>query len=61
MCTGDVGIHTYLWRKGYDGPFPDFRVERKCKQWKGLNDYAAAARGNITLPMKPDGAFGYEM
>ncbi|KAK0125936.1 hypothetical protein ONS95_007560 [Cadophora gregata] len=61
MCTGDVGIHTYFWRKDRDGPFPDFRVERKCRKWDVVADYAASARGNISVPKKPDDAFEYSV
>ncbi|KAK0108285.1 hypothetical protein ONS95_003101 [Cadophora gregata] len=50
MCTGDVGVHTYFWMKGRDFPFPDFIVERKCRAWKSVEEYAIKARGNITLP-----------
>jgi hypothetical protein len=61
MGTRDVGIHTYFWAKGRNVPFPDFRVERKCRDWNQLAEYAAAARGNITLPSKPEGVHEYDI
>ncbi|KAL2062411.1 hypothetical protein VTL71DRAFT_6677 [Oculimacula yallundae] len=60
MCTGDVGIHTYFWMKGRDLPFPDFRVERKCRAWSSIEAFAIQAHGNITLPKKPQGVFEHE-
>lgn len=53
-------IHT-SGPKGRNVLFPDFRVERKCRDWNPLAEYAAAARGNITLPSKPEGVHEYDI
>jgi hypothetical protein len=55
MCTGDVAVHTYVWTEERPLPFPDFKVERKCRQWSRLEEFAKQAAGNITLPKKPAG------
>lgn len=39
LCTGDTGVLTYNWIHENNYPFPDFGVNRKCKDWKQLIEY----------------------
>lgn len=36
MCHADAGIHTYNWMDTQRQPFPDFSVNRKCRDWDAL-------------------------
>lgn len=39
LCTADTGFFTYSWIEGYTTPFPDFSVNRKCRDWTQLAKY----------------------
>lgn len=36
MCHADAGLHTYFWMDTQRQPFPDFSVNRKCRDWNAL-------------------------
>ncbi|MCJ1312252.1 hypothetical protein MMC25_005926 [Agyrium rufum] len=39
MCHADAGIHTYNWMDTQPQPFPDFSVNRKCRDFEQLRVY----------------------
>lgn len=59
MCVGDASIHTYYWVEGRDFPWPDFEVERKCRRWQSLSEYANEVGKDLHLPKKPNDAVEY--
>ncbi|KAF2244522.1 hypothetical protein BU26DRAFT_523172 [Trematosphaeria pertusa] len=36
MCDADTGVLTYVWVKGHSKPFPDFRVQHKCRNFDAV-------------------------
>lgn len=42
LCTGDTGMLTYKWVEENDRPFPDFSVNRKCKDWRQIAEFRDA-------------------
>ena len=36
MCHADADIHTYFWMDTQRQPFPDFSLNRKCRDWDAL-------------------------
>ncbi|KAF7186989.1 hypothetical protein HII31_11598 [Pseudocercospora fuligena] len=39
LCTADTGMITYQWKEDNAHPFPDFTVNRECKNWHQLAAY----------------------
>ncbi|KAF2167514.1 hypothetical protein M409DRAFT_36594 [Zasmidium cellare ATCC 36951] len=39
LCTADAGMITYQWREGNEYPFPDFSVQRECRDWRQLVEW----------------------
>lgn len=42
LCTADTGLITYQWREDNQHPFPDFSVNRVCRDWTQLAEYRDA-------------------
>ncbi|KAF2170713.1 hypothetical protein M409DRAFT_19527 [Zasmidium cellare ATCC 36951] len=36
LCTADAGMVTYQWRENSHIPYPDFGVNRQCRDWRQL-------------------------
>lgn len=53
MCAGDTNVYTAFWTKNRTWPYPDFRVERKCRDFQTVTKYSYAAMEGISLLPKP--------
>jgi hypothetical protein len=43
MCSADTGLIGYRYVKGREHrPYPDFNTPHKCRDWKGMLDFAYA-------------------
>lgn len=39
MCHADAAVVTHVWREGTEVPYPDFGVERQCRDFGALMEY----------------------
>ncbi|EPE07010.1 hypothetical protein F503_03437 [Ophiostoma piceae UAMH 11346] len=39
MCHGDVGVYTHVWREGNPVPWPDFGINRQCRDYNALMEF----------------------
>lgn len=42
MCHGDISLVTFNWVAGEHDPFSDFNVNRECRDWDRILDWAKA-------------------
>jgi len=59
MCSGDVGMITYEWVKGFSRPYPDFNTWHQCRNLDKILDW-----GNqhaIHIPRNHVSRFGNEV
>lgn len=49
MCHADVDPVTYVWREGFRKPFPDFDINKKCRDFNALLEWQekVALKDNI--------------
>lgn len=60
MCAGDVGVYMSFWVENRDIPWPDFKVDHKCRSWDSIVAYANEAAHGIRVPAKPSDAVVYK-
>ena len=62
MCHADADIHTYYWMDTQRQPFPDFSVNRQCRDFDALmrwRDEHAVDMDKYALMKKPEGVKQY--
>ena len=48
MCHGDISIVTFDWVEHELNPFPNFNIERECRNWESLLQWTKAHQTNTT-------------
>lgn len=59
MCSGDVSLVTYNWKKGHPGPKASFKSLHSCAKWDKIAEWRSAhnVTKNIKTLMRPIGIF----
>lgn len=60
MCNTDLHILTYDWVDHVDYPWPDFSINRQCRNYDNLLDWVYERRARVNAPdgllKRPEGA-----
>ncbi|KAF2968367.1 hypothetical protein GQX73_g5232 [Xylaria multiplex] len=60
MCSADLHIITYDWVDHVDYPWPDFSINRQCRNWDHMIDWIQQRKALTSAPdgilTRPDGA-----
>lgn len=64
MCNADATMYTYVWMESQKTPYPDFYVNKKCRDFEALKkwrDENGLDINRTSLIRKPEGAHELEM
>lgn len=54
MCTSDVSVITANWVRDFPGPYPDFSVMHKCRNFEKVLHWSETHQGpEFSEEMKP--------
>ncbi|MCJ1360353.1 MAG: hypothetical protein MMC33_010358 [Icmadophila ericetorum] len=53
QCHGDVSIVTFDWVEHQHDPFPNFLVNRECRNWDSILDWAKEHQADHDLIVRP--------
>ncbi|KAF4635223.1 hypothetical protein G7Y89_g2867 [Cudoniella acicularis] len=63
MCSGDVSVITYNWKKGHDAPKASFKSLHACQKWDKIEGWREThnVTAQITVLERPIGLFDDEL
>lgn len=61
ICHGDISIVTFDWVEGQCDPYPNFHVNRECRNWDSIFQWAKDHHVDRQLIQRPLGIPRTEM
>ncbi|KAH7109478.1 hypothetical protein B0J11DRAFT_601694 [Dendryphion nanum] len=60
MCDSDTGLVTFVWVKGRRKPYPDFNVQKKCRDHSKIQSWIRAHYADVEKVEKLPGSYEFE-
>ena len=53
ICHGDISVVTFDWNVHDRNPFPDFLVERECRNWDSILEWTLTRQAKSSDAIRP--------